>query len=178
MAPGETLADYWPPVNLTFQVYHAMVGLGGLFIVLTLLALFLRWRGTLFDKRWLMWVFVFAVVGPVIANQAGWAAAEIGRQPWIVYGMLKTVDAASKAVSGAEVLTSIIMFSLIYLLLFMVWIFVMDSKIRLGPEELAAPAAPDERWLDTASRRADAAARDSMTDVRGKPVDRDTSEEG
>jgi cytochrome d ubiquinol oxidase subunit I len=73
-----------PPVLLPFLSYRIMVGIGTLFIVLTLLASFLRWRGTLFDKRWLMWVFVLAVVPAVLANQTGWIAAEVGRQPWVV----------------------------------------------------------------------------------------------
>jgi cytochrome d ubiquinol oxidase subunit I len=168
LAPGETLSDYWPPVNLTFQLYHLMVALGMLFIVLTLLALVFWWRGTIFDKRWLLWVFVFAVAGPMIANQVGWGAAEVGRQPWIVYGMLKTADAASKAVSGAEVLTSIVMFGVIYLLLLLVWIYVMDHKIRTGPESPEALAAEGvkESWVDTAARLGDRASRDSLTDAR------------
>jgi cytochrome d ubiquinol oxidase subunit I len=179
MAPEETLRDYWPPVNITFQLYHAMVGLGGLFIVLTLVALFFRWRGTLFEKRWLLWVFVFAVIGPMAANQAGWAAAEIGRQPWVVYGMLKTADATSKAVSGAEVLASIVMFGFIYLLLLLVWVFVTDNKIRVGPEEVEALPAAEERegWLDAAARRADASSRNSMTDARGQTSEDDSSPE-
>jgi cytochrome d ubiquinol oxidase subunit I len=178
-APGESLRDYWPPVNLSFQLYHAMVGLGGVFIVLTVYALILRWRKTLFGKRWLLWVFVFAVIGPMVANQAGWAAAEVGRQPWIVYGMLKTADAASKAVSGAEILTSITLFGLIYVLLLLVWVYVMDSKIRLGPEEVAAaaPAGAQERWLDTAVRRASASAGNSMTSARSPAVAGDPAEE-
>jgi len=77
--------EHRPPLLLTFLSYHAMVGLGLLFIALTLLASFLHWRGTLYDQRWLMWIFVFAVVGPVAANQLGWAAAEVGRQPWVVH---------------------------------------------------------------------------------------------
>ena len=75
----------WPNVPLVFQTYHLMVGLGAAFIGLTLLALFFLWRGTLFEKRWLMGVFVVAVVGPYLANQAGWVSAEAGRQPFIVY---------------------------------------------------------------------------------------------
>ena len=74
-----------PPVLWTYLSYHVMVGLGMFFIGVTLLALFLRWRGTLFDKRWLMWVFVAAVVGAMAANQLGWISAELGRQPWVVY---------------------------------------------------------------------------------------------
>ena len=74
-----------PPVVLPFVSYHVMVGLGFGFIGLTLLASFLRWRGTLWNARPLLWVFVFAVVGAVAANQLGWVSAEVGRQPWIVH---------------------------------------------------------------------------------------------
>jgi len=169
MAPGERLRDYWPPVNLSFQLYHLMVALGMLFIVLSVVGLILHWRGTLFQKRWLLWILVFAVIGPMVANQAGWAAAEVGRQPWIVYGLLKTADAASKSVSGAEVLTSIIMFGVIYLLLLFIWLYVMDAKIRQGPEAVTAlpPERPKEGWLNTAARRASPASGDSVTDGRG-----------
>ena len=68
-----------PPVGLPFVSYHLMVGLGSLLIALTLLGLFFLCRGTLFEKRWLMGVFVVAVVGPYLANQAGWVATEVGR---------------------------------------------------------------------------------------------------
>jgi cytochrome d ubiquinol oxidase subunit I len=78
-----------PPVAVPFLSYHVMVALGVLFIALTLLAVFLLWRGSLFRTRWLMWVFVFAVIGPVVANQLGWAAAEVGRQPWIVHPVVE-----------------------------------------------------------------------------------------
>jgi cytochrome d ubiquinol oxidase subunit I len=166
LQPGESVRDYWPPVNLSFQFYHLMVALGLVFIVLSLVGLFYRLRGRLFEQRWLLWIFVFAVIGPMIANQMGWAAAEVGRQPWIVTGMLKTTDAVSKAVSSAEVLTSIVMFGVIYFLLLLVWLFVMDHKIRSGPEKVEElPSGPLERWLDTAARRSDPSARDSMTEA-------------
>jgi len=76
--------EYRPPVAVPFASYHLMVGLGLTFIGLTLLATVLRWRGRLYRTRWLLWVFVFAVVGAVAANQLGWIAAEVGRQPWVV----------------------------------------------------------------------------------------------
>src|SRR5262249_21145088 len=79
-----------PPVVVPFLTYHLMAGLGGAFVGLTLLALFFRWRGTLFTQRWLLWIFVSAVVGAYAANQAGWVAAERGRQPFIVYPTLQT----------------------------------------------------------------------------------------
>ena len=165
---GHGVREYWPPIGITFQTYHVMVGLGMLFIVLTLYACFLWWRGTLFSKRWLMRVFVVAVAGPVIANQAGWVAAEVGRQPWIVWGLLKTSDAASPAVPASHILTSIALFGLIYLLLLLVWLFVMDHKIKAGPEEpheLAA-AAKERGWLATAALLP--GARESLSDAHGE----------
>lgn len=126
--------DLWPPVAISFQAYHLMVALGFYFIAITLVAALLRWRGRLFGRRWMMWIFVFSVIGPYAANQLGWVAAEVGRQPWIVYGLLKTEDAVSKSVPGSQVLGSIVMYSLIYLLLFIIWVWVMNSKIQAGPE--------------------------------------------
>ncbi len=78
-----------PPVLLPFASYHVMIGLGMAFLGLTLLASFLRWRGSLFEKRWLLRIFVVAVLGAVAANQLGWVAAEVGRQPWIVHPPLE-----------------------------------------------------------------------------------------
>ncbi|MCX7887906.1 MAG: cytochrome ubiquinol oxidase subunit I, partial [Verrucomicrobiae bacterium] len=93
----------WPPVAPTFLTFHAMVGLGMLFIGLTLFATVLFWRGQLFESRGLLWVFVWAVPLPFLANQFGWCAAEIGRQPWVVYGLLRTSDAVSKSVTASQV---------------------------------------------------------------------------
>jgi cytochrome d ubiquinol oxidase subunit I len=90
-----------PPVVLPFFSYRIMVGIGTLFIGLTLLASFLHWRGKLFDKRWLMWVFVLAVLPAVAANQFGWIAAEVGRQPWVVQAHVVR-DAQGEPVLDAE----------------------------------------------------------------------------
>ena len=143
-----------PPLQIPFQAYHIMVALGMYFIGITLLAAFYRWRGTLFEKRWLLWVFVFSIIGPYIANQAGWVAAEVGRQPWIVYGLLRTSDALSKAVSAEEVLTSIILFSIIYLFLFAIWIYILNDKIKKGPEEVSELEAAGGGLFATAGLRA------------------------
>jgi cytochrome d ubiquinol oxidase subunit I len=89
--------EHRPPVPLSFASYHIMIGLGMLFLLLTLYASLLLWRGRLFGKRWLMWVFVFAVLGAVAANQMGWVAAEVGRQPWVVHPPLAR-DAAGAPV--------------------------------------------------------------------------------
>ncbi len=124
----------WPPVNFSFQTYHMMVAMGMTMIGLTTLAMFLLLTKRLFDQRWLLWVFVFAVLAPYVANQSGWIAAEVGRQPWIVWKLLRTEDAVSTSIDAGQVVGSLIMFASIYLLLFMVWIFVLNSKIQKGPE--------------------------------------------
>jgi cytochrome d ubiquinol oxidase subunit I len=159
--------DDRPPVFLTYTSYHIMIGLGMAFIGLTLLASFLHWRGRLYDTRWLMWVFVFAVLGPLVANQLGWVAAEVGRQPWIVHppvewtgdgdlvvgadGVvvydeklgLRTEDAVSTSVTASQVLGSLIGFGAIYLFLLIAWLYVLDRKIRKGPEPLDEPTGGD-----------------------------------
>jgi cytochrome bd ubiquinol oxidase subunit I len=138
----------WPPVSIPFYSFHLMVALGGFFALLTMLALFFWWRGSLFKMRWLLWIFVFSPVAGIAANQAGWVAAEVGRQPWIVYGLLRTAAAYSSSVPAAQILGSIIMFSLVYVLLFWVWIYVLHHKIVEGPEEILAPAGePDSRQV-------------------------------
>ncbi len=163
--------DEWPPVAFSFQSYHLMIALGMFFIALPLFGLFMLWRGKLFETRWLMWLFVFAVIGPYIANQSGWVAAEVGRQPWAVYGLLKTTDSISKAVPAGSVLISIIMFSAIYLLLFLIWLFVLNNKIQLGPEEHAEGPHETKGWLDTAAGRTGVATGDSLTGTQTKAQD-------
>jgi cytochrome d ubiquinol oxidase subunit I len=134
-----------PPVNIVFQAYHLMVGIGFTLIGISLLGLFFWWRGTLFDKKWMLWIFVFSVLGPQIANQVGWITAEVGRQPWIVYGILRTSEGLSKAVEAGQVLFSLIMFGIIYLFLFVLFIYLLNEKIKHGPEvvdELSSEYSP------------------------------------
>lgn len=126
-----------PPVNLVFQSYHAMVGIGMLLILVAVLSAVYLWRNRLFTTRWLLWVLVFAVLGPQLANQLGWMSAEVGRQPWIVYDLLRTSDALSAAVSASEVLTSLILFGLIYLLLFILFVYLLNEKIQHGPDDVS-----------------------------------------
>jgi len=122
-------------LNAIFQFYHLMVAFGMIMIALTLYASFQWWRGRLFEQRWLLWVFVFAVILPNLANQFGWFSAEMGRQPWVVYGLLRTSDALSEAVAANQVLFSLIMFFLIYTLLFGLFIYLLNKKIKHGPAE-------------------------------------------
>ena len=120
-------------VNAVFQFYHIMVAIGMALIALTLLASFYWWRGTLFDKKWLLWIFVFAAILPQIANQVGWFAAEMGRQPWVVYGLLRTSDAFSQAVTDNQIIFSLVLFLLVYALLFTLFIYLLNKKIKHGP---------------------------------------------
>jgi cytochrome d ubiquinol oxidase subunit I len=140
-------------VNTIFQCYHLMIVIGVGLISLTLLGCFLWWRNKLFDCRWLLWVFSFSVVLPVVANLAGWFTAEIGRQPWVVYGMLRTSDAFSKQVTAHQIVFSIILFLLVYTALFALFIYLMNQKIVLGPldpdnkEDIQRPPLRDNPLL-------------------------------
>ncbi|MBU3024664.1 cytochrome ubiquinol oxidase subunit I [Zobellia galactanivorans] len=120
-------------INAVFQFYHIMVAIGMFLILLTLYACYLWWRGKLFDKRWLLWTFVFTALLPQIANQVGWFTAEMGRQPWVVYGLLRTSEAFSQAVSANQVLFSLILFMFVYTLLFLLFVYLLNKKIKHGP---------------------------------------------
>ena len=122
-------------VNAVFQFYHIMVAIGMFLIALTLYASFLLWRGKLYDKRWLLHIFVWSVLLPQIGNQVGWFAAEMGRQPWIVYKLLRTSEALSKSVSANQILFAIILFTVIYIILFALFIYLMNKKIVHGIDE-------------------------------------------
>ena len=131
----------WPPVETVFQTYHIMVSLGMFFIALTIISLFLLWRKSLFNKKWLLRLYVFGVSLPVIANQLGWHSAERGRQPWVVYELLRTSDGVSKSVSAPEVATSLVLFLVVYTLLFFVWLYVLDREIKHGPDSKEGPVS-------------------------------------
>ena len=128
--------DERPPINIVFQTYHIMVGIGFTLIVLSLVGFWAWKREWLYTNRKLLWLYVFAVLLPQIANQLGWFSAEIGRQPWIVYGLLKTKDALSRSVSAEHVVASLVMFGAIYLLLFVLFVYLLNEKIQHGPDEV------------------------------------------
>lgn len=138
-----------PPVNLTFQSYHLMVAIGMGLIFLSALGAWFWFRKKLFETKWLLKLFVIAVLGPQIANQMGWMTAEVGRQPWIVYGLLRTSDGVSKVVDSPQILASLTMFTAVYLLLFVLFIFLLDQKIKHGPESGLEPAGFHEHRADT-----------------------------
>lgn len=129
-------------VNAVFQFYHIMISIGMFLIGLTLYASYLWWRGKLFDKKWLLKIFAFSVLLPQIANQVGWFAAEMGRQPWVVYGHLKTSEAFSQEVSANQILFSLILFLVVYAILFLLFLYSLNKKIKHGPYNEAEN--PDE----------------------------------
>jgi cytochrome d ubiquinol oxidase subunit I len=124
-----------PPVNVTFQLYHAMVAIGFGMIAVAALGLLYFWRGSLFERRWMLGLLVLSVLGPQLANQFGWFAAEMGRQPWIVYGLMRTSAGVSAVVTAEAVLASLILFTVIYLLLFAVFVYLLNDKIQHGPDD-------------------------------------------
>jgi cytochrome bd ubiquinol oxidase subunit I len=126
-----------PPVNLVFQSYHLMVATGMALIGISILSLLLLRKGALFRSTLMLKVLVISVLLPQFANQLGWISAEVGRQPWIVYNLLRTKDALSKSVTSGEVIFSLVLFTLIYALLFVLFIFLLDRKIKHGPDDTA-----------------------------------------
>ncbi len=131
-------------VNAVFQFYHLMIAIGMTLIALTVYASWLWWRNKLFDKRWLMLVFAWSVVLPHIANQVGWFTAEMGRQPWVVYGLLRTSDALSKNVQASQVMFSLVLFTIVYSTLFVLFIYLLNKKIKHGPVDYATKDPIDE----------------------------------
>jgi cytochrome d ubiquinol oxidase subunit I len=124
----------WPKVNFVFQTYHLMVAIGLLSIGVGLLGLYLMIKKKLYETKWYLFLLPFMVPLPHIAHEAGWISAEAGRQPWIIYKLMRTADAASVVVPAGQILFSLIMFSLIYALLFAMFIILALKIVKQGPE--------------------------------------------
>lgn len=124
-----------PNVRAVFMTYHVMIALWSVMLALALWTLYLWRKGTLQNSKWTLRLLVLSVVFPQIGNQAGWVSAEMGRYPWIVYGLLRISDGLSKAVTANQVLASIIMFMAVYTLLFFLFIYILNEKIKHGPVE-------------------------------------------
>jgi cytochrome d ubiquinol oxidase subunit I len=134
--------DLWPQnIALLYYSYHIMVGLGTIFIAIMLLAAWLLWRGRLFSSHWMLWVLMLALPFPYIANTAGWITAELGRQPWLVYGLMRTADGYSKMVSAGNGMFTLLGFLGMYTLLGILFIFLVSREIEHGPvaEVIAQP---------------------------------------
>jgi cytochrome d ubiquinol oxidase subunit I len=121
-----------------------MIAVGMAMIGLSLYGTWLWWKKKLFDKKWLLHVFAWSVLLPQIGNQCGWFAAEMGRQPWVVYGMLRTSDALSKVVTANQIVFSLILFTIVYITLFALFLFLLNRKIQHGPIDYNSKDAIDE----------------------------------
>jgi len=124
-----------PPVSPTFFSFRVMAGLGFLFVLLSLIAAITSRKGNIEDSSGFLRLMLFAIPLPYLATQLGWLVAELGRQPWIVYGLLKTSDAVSKSISVTQVVVSLIGFTLIYGLLAVVDIYLLTRYARKGPDD-------------------------------------------
>ena len=125
--------NYIPPVKTTFWSFRIMAGLGGVLILLSLFGLYWNWRGTLASKSTYLKIMVATIFFPFIANSAGWIMSEIGRQPWIVNGLMKTAVAVSPNVTAGTVLFSLVAFSLVYTLLAIAMVKLFLKVIKEGP---------------------------------------------
>lgn len=126
--------DQWPTgIELLYYSFHIMVGLGTLFIALMGLAALLAWRGRLERQRWLLWILLLAAPFPFIANTAGWMTAELGRQPWLVYGLLRTADGSSHLVHGGQTIFTTLGFAGLYMVLGLLFLYLVGREIAHGP---------------------------------------------
>lgn len=133
--------DEIPPLFLTFVSYHNMVLLGLYFIFITALSFYLMRKNKLFENQKILKVLMYSTPLPLIASQLGWIAAEVGRQPWIVYKLMKTKDAVSITVSAGELIFSIIMFLIIYILLLSIFLKLLFNWVKKGPETIKVEVA-------------------------------------
>lgn len=125
----------WPDnVPLVYYSYHIMVGLGTIFIAIMVVAAFLLWRRKLFSSGWMLWILMLAIPFPSIATTAGWLTAEIGRQPWIAYGLLRTSQGVSPSVSSGNVLFTLIGFAGMYLVMGLLYFILVVGLVGQGPQ--------------------------------------------
>ena len=135
--------DTWPTnIELLYYSFHVMAGLGTLFILLLGLANLQRFRGRLESSPKLLWILMLAFPFPFIANTAGWMTAELGRQPWLVYGLFRTSEGYSKAVSSGAALFSLVGFAGLYFVLGVLYLFMVGREVMHGADGHQESDAP------------------------------------
>jgi cytochrome bd ubiquinol oxidase subunit I len=137
--------DVWPDnIELLYYSFHLMITLGTIFIILMAYASFQNWRGRLESNTWLLWVLMLAFPFPYIANTLGWMTAELGRQPWLVYGLFRTRDGYSKVVSNGDTIFTLLGFTGLYFVLGLLFLYLVGREIGHGPEEKAVGSRGEE----------------------------------
>ena len=127
--------EQWPDrIEMLYYSYHIMVGLGTIFIAVMVLAAILFWCKRLFESRWMLWTLMLCVPLPYIANTAGWITAELGRQPWLIYGLMRTSHGVSPRVGAGNAWFTLIGFMGMYTVLGILWLFLVWREIEIGPE--------------------------------------------
>jgi len=132
--------ENWPNVNFVFQTYHIMVAIGILSIGVGLFGLWLLYKKKLYDTKWFLFLLPFMIPLPHIAYETGWMSAEVGRQPWIIYNIMRTSAGASVVVGAWQILFSLIMFALIYTLLGVIFLSVAFKVVKTGFEDKSVEA--------------------------------------
>jgi len=135
-------ADWPQNIPLLYYAYHIMVGLGTMFIAVMTVATFLLWRNRLFQSRWMLWILMLMFPFPYVANTAGWMTAEMGRQPWLVYGLMRTEEGFSKLVSAGNGWFTFLGFAGMYTVLSFLFLFLIHREIEHGPEAGARLVPP------------------------------------
>ncbi|MBI5476415.1 MAG: cytochrome ubiquinol oxidase subunit I [Ignavibacteriales bacterium] len=126
--------ENWPDnIPLLYYGYHIMVGLGTIFIAIMIISALLLWKKKLFETRWMLWILMLSFPFPYIANTAGWMTAEVGRQPWLVYGLMKTINGTSPTVSAGNGLFTLLGFLGMYLVLGVLFLLLVIRTINQGP---------------------------------------------
>ncbi len=140
----------WPPSAIVFWSFRAMVGIGLLMLLLVAVANWLRWKGWLYDTSWFLRICELCLPLGFMAVIAGWITTEVGRQPWVIYGLLRTADAVTPSLSGGDVAASLAVYVVVYLVVYPVTLYYLTAIVRIGPitqDEVDAPMEGLQRVL-------------------------------
>jgi len=152
---NEYPADTWPDnIELLYYSFHVMITLGSIFILLMAYAKFQDWRGRLQSTTWLLWILMLAFPFPYIANTLGWVTAELGRQPWLAYGLFRTREGYSKVLSNGDTIFTLIGFTGLYFVLGVLFLYLVGRQISLGPGEdaIALDVEKDQELIGTSDQ--------------------------
>src|SRR5664279_5017937 len=139
--------DYRPNIPLVYWMFRLMMGAGFIMILVSIVGLWLTRKGRLPESKWVWRLAMISIAGPVVANTTGWIFTEMGRQPWTVVGLFKTADSVSPAVSGGAVLTSLIIFTVLYGVLAVIEVGLMVKYVKIGPPTEEEALASVQRRL-------------------------------